>query len=188
MLFFALLCPVLVWPLWRTVRRFGFEPNLFVLVSLVAFLASLLAGTGIAALVGHPAPMYLVPILALLAVTGIYHVAGRARSPQEVAAAVARRTAEEAAAAQTLADWDRIYREWICVKTYTSAGQQHEYLADRDTLEAADIRFTTKQAGITTLFVHPEDAERACAALGSEPDVADAVPGEGGPPDPQPGR
>ncbi len=65
---------------------------------------------------------------------------------------------------------------WLTIRVYASSAEQYAYLRDRDRLDEAGIRYRVIPAGAAALQVAPEDAERACAVLGLEPD-GDAAAG-----------
>jgi hypothetical protein len=65
--------------------------------------------------------------------------------------------------------WRRSFDDWVAVKVYTEAWQQHELQHDRDALVAANITPAVKSAGITTLMVHQDAYDKACELLGVLP-------------------
>ena len=167
MLFFALLCPILIWPLYAKVKPFGFNQTGYILACL--------AGAGFAALVGMPLALRRIDpltsaiglqLIGIFAVHGLYLAVGMLSTPAENGRRVAASELEEQAAEEHRARIAAATADWICLKTYLSAAQQGEYLRDRQLLDRAGITYTASQGGITNLLVPPDQAERAAEALG----------------------
>ncbi len=165
-LLFAILCPLLVWPLARRLRLRGFNPTTYIICSLAGFIAGLVGGWFVA----YWTQLLLVPYFSglvgiLLVHLGFETVAG-SMDPKDLARWCSMRDAEEQRLRARQEALNDQLSTWLPLKTYNASSQQHEYLRDRDRLDAARIRYTVSAAGLTTVLVHPDQAEAAGEVLG----------------------
>ena len=129
--------------------------------------------------------LWLVVTSAPLLIGAVFEVSWLLAGSEDVARAQQRRVVAEAAQAEREAPFQRLQGELIVLRIYEDAAQQYRLHADRARLEAMGIWSYVKTAGITTLSVRPDDAERAEAVLAGDP-VAASEPDTSGGVEPQP--
>jgi len=178
MLPFAVLCIILVWPLGKSIERYGYDRNTYTRRALYAYLTGM-AIIWIFYLCLNTTDLLLlvIPIAGIL-INHLFHlfygqtsnadeIAGRFKATQDV------EKAAQEIKRQRQIQLQELYRTGICLKSYDTSAQQFEYQDDCAILERHGIPFAIRHVGITSLMIPNEFCESAARLLGLEfPDAS----------------
>ncbi|MFM2091098.1 MAG: hypothetical protein RLZZ127_1587 [Planctomycetota bacterium] len=152
--------------LYHWIRPYGFPLPVYGLAMIAATLTTLVAIWltlhGVFGPATEAALWGVLTLLAILATHVAFVVWGGLRTPPPAFQITAPAPAPATAPAAEI--------DWITVQVYASAADHYLYMRDRARLEAAGIPFRVLPAGAAALQVAAVDAERACAALGLDPE------------------
>ena len=169
MIFIALLCLIMIWPLGKIIsRKYGYSFALYVLGALACWM---LMSTIFMMLTVYRQDFVYLAIFPFVSV-GLNHIlfilvgemkrSGEISQKKQLVMAI---EDEHESVTDQISD---NMADWIPFKTYSELHQQHQYLKDRELLERDKVRFFVDQSIIVTIFIHPDDVLHADSIIQTE--------------------